>query len=233
MTPYQRLEKIAELEERTVNQIVELSGRHPSIVSAIRTGKKSLSQDLADAIELKWKYRSEWILSGQGDMKETEYQSNGVVKPVNLRPIRIAQSFDLVPILKTPLYARAGFGYTAYLNRPPEEQEWESIPFDRLYPGIPPEDHTIVTINGDSMEPRLEAGWEMLAYKTANNEFPRIGKIVMLDYKDELIIKTLVEINIQKRTITVQSYNNKETREIPMDEIRRVFHVYDHWKAFL
>lgn len=232
MTPYQRLEKIAQEENRTPTQIVDLAGKHSSIVSAIRNRKKGFSEELASAIAKRWGYRKEWILMGEGEMKEP--LTSTIEKGIGpLRPIRVLDSSGLIPILKTPLYARAGFGYTAYLNRPPEEQEWESIPANKLYPGVSPEDHTIVTVNGDSMEPRMEAGWEMLAYKLPEGQFPRIGKIVMLDYRDELIIKTLVDVDWQKHLITVQSYNNKELKEIRMDEIRRVFHVYDYHKAML
>ncbi|WP_338876933.1 S24 family peptidase [Spirosoma sp. SC4-14] len=236
MTPFQRLEIIAREEKRSERQIVEMSGRNPSIVSALRNGKKAFTEELAKAIEDKFGYRKEWILTGEGERKVEEpiiYNAPYHNDRAKLKGIRIADNVDLVPILKTPLYARTGYGYAAYPTRPPEEQEWEFIPPYKLYPGIKPEDHTIVTINGDSMEPRLKAGFEMLAYRLPDGELPRVGKIVMLDYRDELIIKSLVKVDWDNKEITVESDNTREQRIIKMEEIRRVFHVYDYHKGLL
>ncbi|MBD2753828.1 S24 family peptidase [Spirosoma validum] len=233
MTPYERLVKIAEAEDRTPNQIVELSKRHPSIVSAIRNGKKGFSEELAYAIANRWGYSKDWILTGEGEMKLHEAPKRMSSTDFLQKTVRIPERAELLPVLKTPLYARAGMGYTAYFNRPPEEQEWDYVPENKLYPGVAAEDHTIVTINGDSMEPTLLAGWEMLAYKLPEGLYPRVEKIVMLDYKDELIIKRLAKVDWQNNTITIQSDNGRMKVEIPMDEIRQVYHVYNIHNALI
>ena len=233
MSPYQRLEKIAQAENRKPTQIVEMANRHPSIVSAIRNGKKGFSDELADAIAARWGYSRDWILTGEGDMKLV-IAPTGIGKTDFLqKAIRIPDRAELLPILKTPLYARAGMGYTAYFNRPPEEQEWDFVPENKLYPGVDPESHTIVTVNGDSMEPTLLAGWEMLAYKLPEGAFPRLDKIVMIDYKDELIIKRLTKVDWQDNFIVLQSDNGNQNFEIPMDEIRAIYHVYNVHNALI
>lgn len=230
-TPFERLEEIAKEQKRSVRQLVELAGRNPSIVSAIRNGKKELSLELAELIAGKFGYNTEWIVSGSGKRLAA---IQGAEVGHQVRPVQVGSSTtELISILKTPLYARTGFGYSTYMNRPPNEQEWDYISPSKLYPGVPAEDHTIVTINGDSMEPMLQAGWEVLAYKKAKGTFPRLNKVVMLDFQDELIIKRLVNVDWVEHTITVQSDNGGAQMRIPMDSIREVYHVYDYYRAQL
>lgn len=152
--------------------------------------------------------------------------------PNRLRPVQ-AGGLDLIPILRIPVSARAGFGYQTYFAEQSPEREYVPVSDDRLYPGIPAERHAIIEINGDSMEPVLEHGYEVLAYRMPEGHLPSLNKIIVVDFRDELTIKRLVGVDYVADTITLRSENGGAELRLPMAEIRSVWHVYDYYKARL
>lgn len=149
-----------------------------------------------------------------------------------LRPVALA-SYTTVPVLRVPVSARAGFGYQAYFSDVATDQEYVPITEDRLYPGVKADLHVVVEVNGDSMEPILRPGFEVLAYKMRAGLFPKTGKIVMVDFRDELLIKKLSAVDYVAETIVLKSENGGEEMKIAMSEIRTVWHVYDYYKSRL
>ena len=138
-----------------------------------------------------------------------------------------------VSIVKIPLYARAGIGYVAFFSGPLTEREYVDVHPDKLYQGVKADNHAVVVVNGDSMEPELKAGYEMLAYELKNGSLPSINKIVLVDFRDELTIKRLAAVDWVHHTITLRSDNGGAEMRLPMAEIRRIWHVYDYHKARL
>lgn len=148
-------------------------------------------------------------------------------------PVNVLERDAAVRLMRIPVRARAGFGYTAYFNAPVNEQEFMDVSSNKLYPGVKAEDHKIVEVNGDSMEPQLQSGFEMLAYKLPAGQFPKMNKIVMVDFHEELVVKRLVGIDWVDRTVTLRSDNGGTEMRIPMDEIRGIWHIYDYYRARL
>ncbi|MBN8826476.1 MULTISPECIES: S24 family peptidase [unclassified Spirosoma] len=149
-----------------------------------------------------------------------------------LRPIRVDDT-DMFNVLRIPIRARAGLGYHAYFNENQDELQYNRVPGGKIYPGVPPERHVIVEVNGDSMEPVMEHGYEMLAYELPHGHFPNYVKYIMVDFRDELTIKSLAAIDYIEGTLTLRSLNGGAEMRISMDEIRKAWHVYDYYKAKL
>lgn len=145
----------------------------------------------------------------------------------------LLNDMGLVSIRRMPISARAGYGYHAFYSDAPVEREYVPVSGDRLMPGVAVERHVIVEVNGDSMEPVMEHGYEVLAYEMSEGQYPSLGKFVLVDFRDELTIKRLVGIDWVANTITLRSENGGAELRLPMSEIRRVYHVYDYYKARL
>lgn len=150
-----------------------------------------------------------------------------------LIPVRVAEDHEQVMIEVIPISARAGFGYVAFMNRPAQEKEYQPVPTSWLKAGVAHEDHSIVEVDGDSMEPKLTKGSKVLTYRLAPGMFAKLGKIVMIDFMDELIIKRLVAVDWMNSSITVKSDNGGMQMTIPMKDIRAMHHVYRVYDAEL
>ncbi len=146
-------------------------------------------------------------------------------------PLRTTE--EGVYVVRIPLRARAGLGYTAYFAGPETEREYVAVALDKLYPGVKQQEHAVVVVNGDSMEPVLEHGYEMLCYRLPPEQFPHINKIVVVDFRDELTIKRLAAVDWVDKTITLRSDNGGAEMRLPMAEIRGIWHVYDYHRARL
>ncbi|MBO0947563.1 LexA family transcriptional regulator [Fibrella forsythiae] len=149
-----------------------------------------------------------------------------------IRPVSV-EAMNRVMVMRIPVNARAGFGYQAFFGDNPKELEYVPISEDRLYPGIRPEDHGIIVVNGDSMEPLLQPGFEVLLYRMPPGTFPKPGKIVVVDFQDELIIKRLRSVDYVGETVVLRSDNGGDELKLSMGDIRQVYHVYDYYKSRL
>lgn len=158
--------------------------------------------------------------------------ANGSTNGSRIRPVEV-NNYQVRNILRIPIRARAGLGYESYFSDAPKEREYIPVSEDRLYPGIPEDRHVVVEVNGDSMEPVLEHGYEVLAYSLLPGQFPSLNRLVLVDFRDELTIKRLVGIDYIDETITLRSENGGAEARLPMSEIRSIYHVYDYYKARL
>ncbi|WP_460983717.1 S24 family peptidase [Spirosoma fluminis] len=199
---------------------------------ASRMGKsKSTVSKYFDTASFEFNTRDA-ILSALGASYDEVFGSPEQPQPSRrIRPVEVSEAgFSIV---KIPIRARAGLGYVAYFTGPETEREHVTIPPDKLYAGVKPDDHNIVEVNGDSMEPELKAGYEMLAYRLKPGQFPHLNKIVLVDFRDELTIKRLAAIDWVDHTVTLRSDNGGAELRVPMADIRHIWHVYDYWRARL
>lgn len=154
----------------------------------------------------------------------------------SLHPVVAVQS-DTIQVPLLPLAARASFGYQTYLNRPEGEGEFLPVSPTLLYDSVPAERHVVVEVNGDSMEPTMRHGYRMLAYELVAGRYGRVGEVLMVDFRDELIIKRLAGLDFASGSMTLESDNGGKQLRIPFDEIRKVWHVYtwyvNSWKDAL
>lgn len=194
-------------------------GRSPSTVSKY-FDSASFDSDVRQAILSALNVNYDEIFGNPGSRNNRE-----------MFPLRTTE--ESVYVVRIPLRARAGLGYSAYFCGPETEREYVAVALDKLYPGIKQQEHAVVVVNGDSMEPVLEHGYEMLCYRLPSEQFPGINKIVVVDFHDELTIKRLAAVDWVAKTITLRSDNGGAEMRLPMVDIRGIWHVYDYHRARL
>ncbi|RYC70824.1 LexA family transcriptional regulator [Spirosoma sordidisoli] len=155
------------------------------------------------------------------------YENGPRVRSVEVGGLR------MVDIIRIPISARAGYGYDAFFADVPSEREYIPVSEDRLYPGVHEDRHVIVEVNGDSMQPVLEPGFEVMAYRMPDGMFPPLNKIVLVDFHEQLTIKRLVGVDWMGKSVTLRAENGGAELKLPMAEIRAIYHVYDYYKARL
>lgn len=93
MEPYERVKIVLEREKVSQRKFAKKTGLSESATSALLNGNSSVSKVLANCIEYKYGYRSEWILTGTGE-KRTNKGTNQMTE----RQRRIFEIFDKLPV---------------------------------------------------------------------------------------------------------------------------------------
>ncbi|GAB4042491.1 hypothetical protein GCM10028810_01580 [Spirosoma litoris] len=156
-------------------------------------------------------------------------------KSITIQPVNVIENNDntLLDILEVPAFARSGLGYARFFTEPMTERQFTKVPHQMLQEGVSPDDHLIVSVQDDSMQPILMPGYRMLAYKVQTNRLPALNSIILVDYRQELLIKELSDIDDVSNTIVLRSRNGGSTRRISLTEVKAVYHIYRYFDAQL
>jgi len=162
-----------------------------------------------------------------------------------IKPLPLATGEPDIMVRRISVAARASFGYEAFNNATIlGDNIFLGIPKEKLWPGtkvssLPdggiktdPE-HVVIEVNGDSMEPQLQSGFEMLAFRVQDGTLPKIDSVVVVSFNNEVVVKRLVAIDLVDKNITLRSDNGGSEMRIPMSDIRCIYRIYDYYKARL
>lgn len=171
-------------------------------------------------------------------VSEAELFGNDGLAPnknkTNITSIHTIDETDssLISVLYLPLSARSGTGYTNYFSLTMGKQ-FTRVQESMLAEGIAADEHVVIEVGNDNMEPQLMPGFQMLAYKLASGQLPKLNSIVLVDYRGELIIKELSEIDDVSNSIVLRSTNGGATRKVLISELSAVYHIYRYFDAKL
>lgn len=230
-TEGQRLAEYLAMKNISWPELAERMGREPSTVWEYQNTAQFRPDRRAALIKALGYEAEELVFGSSKPVAEEIGPTYTAMRHVQIDPVQP------VMMLRIPIRARAGFGYHAYFDSENSaDRHYVAVSPDRLFPGVKLEDHVIVEVNGDSMEPVLEHGFEVLAYRTYQNgsgNLPALNRIVLVDFRDELTIKRLVGVDYITDTVTLRSENGGAEMRVLLSEIRTIWHVYDYYKARL
>lgn len=190
-------------------------------VSSIR---KSIGHDKLESITEKYPdLNRDWLLFGEGEMLVKK-------RPSNEATILPPEEQHWIEVPLVPYEAMAG------------ELGWYSDVFpDQLYekrmvlvePGTSAKDHVVFTVSGDSMEPKLEKGDEILAklvppeyYKDARLHIDRYNVWVVVTRSEGIIIKKIIRHDVANHTITLHSLNPLYADfDVDLADVAMIYHA--------
>lgn len=208
------------LKERGISytEIADKLGVSTSLVSEIRRGKTKLNDTHAQNFIEAFNINSKWFLYGQGDSFDifnTPIKSNTyAVEPEN----------EWIDVPFVPLHARATFAET-FLDTNVREAETIRIP---KRPGTNYKNAKIFEIDGDSMEPTLISGEQVLCEIVDPSNWRFLTGVVVVAFGNMVVIKRIKDNELTDGKLVLWSDNEqggKITLSKDTDEIRKMYKV--------
>ncbi|MGV3561588.1 XRE family transcriptional regulator [Larkinella arboricola] len=154
------------------------------------------------------------------------------VKPY-YAPIEAPDQYTSVMLI--PVRDRAGFQYSSYIELEGERINVLTDYLERLNritdPAKREEEkvrYVVIEIDGDSMEPRLEAGFKVLAYQLDSSAWAyQASGIYAVEFGDQLVVKRIKDNTLlESGILTLHSDNPEGGRlSVPLSEIRNIWKV--------
>ncbi len=160
----------------------------------------------------------EWLLEGKGD---NTFTLSGNVS--NVHPVEVENS-DWIEVPFVPLHARASFAET-YFDSNVNEVETIKI---RKRPGIKYEKAKIFEVDGDSMEPTLVSGEQVLCEIIDPANWKFTTGVVVVAFGNMVVIKRIKDNELANGKLVLWSDNElggKITLSNETEEIRRMYKV--------
>ncbi len=200
-------------------EVANKLGVSTSLVSEIRRGSSKINPTHAQKLIEIFGINPNWLLYGKGDINDifnTPIKSNAhIVNPENS---------DWLDVPFVPLHARATFAET-FLDTNVKEVETIKIP---KRPGINYKNAKVFEVDGDSMEPTLISGEQVLCEVTDAGNWRFITGVVVVAFGNMVVIKRIKDNNLFNGELTLWSDNEqggKITLSKDTDEIRRIYKV--------
>jgi phage repressor protein C with HTH and peptisase S24 domain len=113
----------------------------------------------------------------------------------NVQAVGLLSDIQIVPLRRISMKARASFGY-AQLQRIRDTDIFETL-LHRLPPGRPEEDYkdaVVFDVDGDSMEPSLRDGQQVIAWEILNGKWEYLhNTICVVAYQEEVTVKAILK----------------------------------------
>lgn len=199
-------ERISEIRYRlklSKDALGEIAGISGTSVNNIENGKtKNPGADVLQAIATKLGISAHWLLTGEGEMLQANADSTS---PQNISSYPPGQSnvqavgplsdIPVIELRRVSFKARASFNY-AQLQRHKNSDIFDTILF-RLPPGRTAEDYTdalVFDIEGDSMEPSLRDGQQVIAWPISEGKWEYLhNTICVVDYDETVTVKAVLK----------------------------------------
>lgn len=200
------------------SEVANKIGASTSLVSEIRRGKTFLLPHFAQKFIEIFNINKEWLLEGKGD---NMFTLSGNVS--NVHPVEVENS-DWIEVPFVPLHARASFAET-YFDSNVNEVETIKI---RKRPGIKYEKAKIFEVDGDSMEPTLVSGEQVLCEIIDPANWKFTTGVVVVAFGNMVVIKRIKDNELANGKLVLWSDNElggKITLSNETEEIRRIYKV--------
>ena len=200
------------------SEVANKIGASTSLVSEIRRGKTFLLPHFAQKFIEIFNINKEWLLEGKGD---NMFTLSGNVS--NVHPVEVENS-DWIEVPFVPLHARASFAET-YFDSNVNEDETIKI---RKRPGIKYEKAKIFEVDGDSMEPTLVSGEQVLCEIIDPANWKFTTGVVVVAFGNMVVIKRIKDNELANGKLVLWSDNElggKITLSNETEEIRRIYKV--------
>lgn len=200
------------------SEVANKIGASTSLVSEIRRGKTFLLPHFAQKFIEIFNINKEWLLEGKGD---NMFTLSGNVS--NVHPVKVENS-NWIEVPFVPLHARASFAET-YFDSNVNEVETIKI---RKRPGIKYEKAKIFEVDGDSMEPTLVSGEQVLCEIIDPANWKFTTGVVVVAFGNMVVIKRIKDNELSNGKLVLWSDNElggKITLSNETEEIRRIYKV--------
>jgi repressor LexA len=195
---------IDDFEEGVQRRFAMKIGANPTTISEIfgkRQNKPSveLLQKIADAYP---QLRPEWLLLGEGEMLKST-TANAIPQKISSYPtgqsnahaVGLLSDIPVIELGRVSFKARASFNY-AQLQRYKDSDIFDTVLF-RLPPGRTAEDYAdalVFDIEGDSMEPSLRDGQQVIAWPIPDSKWEYLhNTICVVDYDETVTVKAVLK----------------------------------------
>lgn len=230
MNDYQRLKQvIAEIKYRegiTQKAISEALGfKNQSYLSDIANGRFPVTEDISVRLSELYTYISkDWLLTGEGTMLVGEQEVKANAKELDPETL----NWISVPVI--PFRAMAG---STGWYEDVFADEWKEKRTVIAPLGAKAIDHAIFTVTGDSMEPTLIEGDEILAkhvpfdcYKENRLRIYNYSIWIIATKSEGILIKNITEHDVENHTITCHSFNDKYSDFVlDLSDVKDIYHI--------
>lgn len=193
-------------------------GASTSLVSEIRRGKTFLLPHFAQKFIELFNVNKEWLLEGKGDNIFVLSENLSNVHPVKI------ENTEWIEVPFVPLHARATFAET-FLDTNVREIETVRV---QKRPGINYEKAKAFEVDGDSMEPTLVSGEQILCEIIDPNNWKFTTGVVVVAFGNMVVIKRIKDNELTNGKLVLWSDNElggKITLSSETEEIRRMYKV--------
>lgn len=202
------------------SEIATKIGASVSLVSEIRRGKTKLAPHFAKKFIEAFEINEKWLLFGEGDSIFKNITSTEDV--TNVHPVIMNDEWIDVPFV--PLHARATFA-ESFLDTNVKEIEIVRI---QKRPGINYNKARVFEVDGDSMEPTLVSGEQVLCEVIDPSNWRFTTGVVVVAFGNMVVIKRIKDNDLINGKLVLWSDNEqggKITLSKDTDEIRRMYKV--------
>jgi repressor LexA len=194
---------IDELENGVQRQFALRVGARPGQISELFGERKSKpSSELLEKIAKAYpELRTDWLLKGEGDMvisadaENSQKISSYPPGQGNVQAVGVLSDIPLIELRRVSFKARASFNY-AQLQRFKDSDIFDTVLF-RLPPGRTAEDYAdalVFDIEGDSMEPSLRDGQQVIAWRISDSKWEYLhNTICVVDYDETVTVKAVLK----------------------------------------
>jgi hypothetical protein len=201
----QRINLIVDRLESGVQRRFALKiGARPGQISEVLGERRAKpSSDLLEKIGIAYpEIRTEWLLLGEGEMlksadSDAQPQNISPYPPnqTNVKASGLLSDIKVIPLRHISFPARASFGYMQ-MQRVKEGDIFETVLF-RLPPGRTEQDYkdaVVFDIEGDSMEPNLRDGQQVIAWEIPPSRWEYLHNTAcVVAYLEEVTVKAILK----------------------------------------
>ena len=221
-----RIKEIQKFFDLNNNQFAEKIGIDKSNVSKIYNGQRTIGEGIVNKIVVSCNVSKEWLLTGKGEM----FPRNSS-----------AASLGFMPVMNVPLVQQYAYaGYLSGYSDPEYIEELPTVPFivDHEAKG----NYLCFEVRGDSMydgtEESLLEGDKLLCREikrelwTTSRLHIRKWDFVIVHRTDGILVKRIIEHNLEYGSITVHSLNPEyPDRVLYLNDIAQIFNVIEISRA--
>lgn len=200
-------------------------GKARSYVSEALNGRRVITEQFVLSISDAFpEISKDWLLTGEGTMLAGESEVKANAKELDPEGL----NWISVPVI--PFRAMAG---STGWYEDVFADEWKEKRTVIAPLGAKAIDHAIFTVTGDSMEPTLIEGDEILAkhvpfdcYKENRLRIYNYSIWIIATKSEGILIKNITEHDVENHTITCHSFNDKYSDFVlDLSEVKDIYHI--------
>lgn len=230
MTDYERLSEIVrsikfgyKLTQREV--AIKIGLKSATYLSDVLNGRHPVSEQISDSLIKAFpEYSKDWLLTGEGTMLAGDGEVKANAKELDPEGL----NWISVPVIPFRAMAGSTGWYEDVFADDWKEKRTVIAPL-----GAKAIDHAIFTVTGDSMEPTLIEGDEILAkhvpfdcYKENRLRIYNYSIWIIATKSEGILIKNITEHDVENHTITCHSFNDKYSDFVlDLSEVKDIYHI--------
>jgi repressor LexA len=178
----------------------EVAGISGTGIANIENGKtKSPSAETIVAISTKLGISTAWLLTGEGEMLTADASPQKISSyppgQTNTHAVGLLSDIPVIKLRRVSFKARASFGYMQ-MQRFKDGDIFDTVLF-RLPPGREEQDYkdaVVFDIEGDSMEPSLRDGQQVIAWEIPESKWEYLHNTAcVVAYAEEVTVKAILK----------------------------------------